>query len=79
MPDRKPTSETDGAKMTLERLPHLAHEQEPWMVEGKTYRVALRRWSTKGMPQLAVYDPKSGKELAELEWSIGAPMFGLTP
>src|SRR4051794_8934614 len=74
--DRKPMSETAGSEMALESIRSEAW-REPWMIAGKTYRVALRRWSTLGRPNIVVYDAKSGKELAELSWGEGATMFGL--
>jgi hypothetical protein len=38
------------------------------MVEGKTYRIVLRRWSTKDKPEIVVHDAKTSKVLATLPW-----------
>jgi len=74
---RKPISQGAGAEWTLTALPHPA-DRKPWMVQGKSFRIVIRRYST--MPadrDIAVFDIKSGKLLDELDWRAGAEMFGI--
>jgi len=58
------------------RLIRLPPEPAPWMVQGQTYEVVLRRRSLFTLPEAVIHDRATGEVLAVYSWRRAREMFG---